>query len=47
MRGNFESLRDGERPQGPPQGMPMPPAGMMRGGFSGPPPGGFGGGGPM
>lgn len=47
MRGNFESLRDGERPHGPPPGMPMPPAGMMRGGFGGPPPGGFGGGGPM
>ncbi len=42
MRGNFESLRDGR-----PEGMPAPPAGMMRGGFGGPPPGGFGGGRPM
>jgi hypothetical protein len=38
-RGNFESLRDGGRPQG----MPAPPAGMMRGGYGG----GFGGGRPM
>ncbi|MBO7168454.1 MAG: outer membrane beta-barrel protein, partial [Rikenellaceae bacterium] len=30
-RGNFESLRDGGRPQG----MPAPPAGMMRGGYGG------------